>query len=144
MKAVPGATLAVAGILALGAPSASAETNCRMRFNLKGWSAIYKTAHGSGTITCDNGQSASVRIEAKGGGLTAGKSEIRDGVGKFSDVRSIDALFGSYASASAEAGAVKSGEAMALTKGEVSLALSGSGRGFNLGVAFEDFKITRR
>ena len=144
MKGVLQTALAVAGILTLGAPNVSAETNCRMRFNLKGWSAIYKVAHGSGTITCDNGQTASVRIEAKGGGLSAGKSEIRNGLGKFSDVRSIDALFGSYASASVEAGAVKSAEAMALTKGEVSLALSGSGSGFNLGVAFEDFKITRR
>lgn len=144
MKAVLHATLAVATILALGAPSARAETNCRMTFHMKGWSAIYKVAHGAGTITCDNGQTAAVRIEAKGGGLSAGKSEIREGVGKFSDVRSIDALFGSYASASAEAGAVRSAEAMALTKGEVSLALSGKGRGFDLGVAFEDFKILRR
>ena len=144
MRAILHAALAVASVLALAAPSARAETNCRMSFHLKGWSVIYKTAHGSGTITCDNGQTADVRIEAKGGGLTAGKSEIREGVGKFSDVRSIDSLFGSYAAASAEAGAVKSGEAMALTKGEVSLALSGKGSGFNLGVAFEDFKITRR
>jgi hypothetical protein len=144
MKAVLSASLLVAGILALGSSNAMAETDCRMRFNLKGWSAIYKTAHGYGTITCANGQTAAVRIEAKGGGLTAGRSEIRDGLGKFSDVRSIDDLFGSYAAASAEAGAVKSGEAIALTKGEVSLALSGKGSGFNLGIAFEHFKIVPR
>jgi hypothetical protein len=136
--------LAVAGILVMGASSARAETNCRMTFEMKGWSAIYKTAHGDGRITCENGQTASVRIEAKGGGLTFGKSEIRNGVGKYSGVRSIDSVFGSYASASAEAGAVKAAEARALTKGDVSLALSGNGHGFDLGVAFEDFKITRR
>jgi hypothetical protein len=145
MKSIPrGTLLAVAGILVMGASSARAETNCRMTFEMKGWSAIYKTAHGDGRITCENGQTASVRIEAKGGGLTFGKSEIRNGVGKFSGVRSIDSVFGSYASASAEAGAVKAAEARALTKGDVSLALSGNGHGFDLGVAFEDFKITRR
>ena len=137
-------TILAAGILALGASAARAETECRMNFNLKGWSAIYKTAHGNGTITCENGQTAAVRIEARGGGLTAGKSEIQNGIGKFSAVRSINDLFGSYASASAEAGAGPAGEAKALTKGEVSLALSGKGHGVDLGVAFEDFKITPR
>jgi hypothetical protein len=144
MKMILKAALLAAGIFAMSAASASAETDCRMTFNLKGWSAVYKTAHGNGKITCDNGQTANVRIEAKGGGATVGKSEIRNGVGKFSDVGSIDELFGSYASASAEAGAVKSAHAMALTKGNVSLALSGTGSGFDVGVAFEDFKITRR
>ncbi|MGH9441878.1 MAG: hypothetical protein ACRD16_06350 [Thermoanaerobaculia bacterium] len=142
-KAFQGILLAAAA-LAMGAPRAWSETTCRMNFDMKGWSAIYKTAHGHGTITCDNGQTANVRIEAKGGGLTAGKSEIRNGVGKFTGVSSIDSVFGSYAAASAEAGAAKSAEAIALTKGEVSLALSGTGHGFDIGVAFSDFKITRR
>jgi hypothetical protein len=144
MKTILKAALLAAGIFAMSVPSASAETDCRMTFNLKGWSAVYKTAHGSGTVTCDNGQKASVRIKAKGGGLTFGKHEIRNGIGKFSSVRSINDVFGSYVSASAEAGAVKSAEAMALTKGEVSLVLSGKGSGFDLGIAFSDFKITRR
>src|SRR5262245_47938301 len=71
--------------------------DCEMKFNLKGWSAIYKTSKGEGTITCDNGQAAKVTIKAKGGGITFGKSEIVGGTGKFSEVRSIDELFGSYA-----------------------------------------------
>ena len=50
-------------------------TACTMKYNLKGWSAIYKTASGSGMIRCDNGQKASVRISAKGGGLTAGRTD---------------------------------------------------------------------
>src|SRR5699024_6788905 len=45
---------------------------CKMRFTLSGWSAIYKTAHGKGTVTCDNGQTMDVILDAKGGGLTAG------------------------------------------------------------------------
>ena len=144
MRMVLRGVLLAAGILTAGAPLAWSETNCRMSFELKGWSAIYKVAHGHGRITCDNGQAADVRIEAKGGGLTVGKSEITNGTGRFSGVASIDSIFGSYASASAEAGAAKSAEAMALTKGEVSLALSGKGHGFDLGVAFSDFRITRR
>ena len=121
-----------------------ATTVCEIKFTLKGWSAFYKTAKGTGSITCDNGQKARVTIEAKGGGLTAGKSQIRDGSGKFSAVADISELFGTYAATSATAGAVKSAEATAMTKGEVSLALTGKGTGFELGVSFGKFTITRR
>src|SRR5260370_39785180 len=128
----------------LAPTSPPARTACEMQFTLKGWSAYYKTAKGNGTITCDSGQKASVRIQAKGGGLTAGKSQVNDGHGKFSSVNNISELFGSYGAASASAGAVKSGEAHAMTKGEVSLALSGHGTGFELGVSFSKFTIKRR
>ena len=128
--------------LALTSPPA--KTVCEMQFTLKGWSALYKTAKGNGTITCDNGQKASVRIEAKGGGLTAGKSQVRDGHGKFSSVADISELFGSYGAASASAGAVKSGEAHAMTKGEVSLTLTGTGSGIELGVSLSKFTIKRK
>lgn len=138
--------LCAAVILSAALPAAAAEplTKCEMSFTLKGWSAFYKTASGSGTIECQNGQKAEVTIKAKGGGLTAGKSEVRDGHGKFSEVASISELFGTYVQAQASAGAVKSAEASAMTKGEVSLALTGKGSGFELGVAFGKFVITRR
>ena len=125
---------------------ALADTNttvCQMDYTLKGWSAFYKTAHGSGTITCADGQTAQVKIKATGGGLTAGKSEIREGYGKFSEVANIKELFGSYATASAAAGAVQSSEAQAMTKGEVSLALAGKGTGMELGLSFGKFTITK-
>lgn len=129
----------------LTAPArAAATTDCQMTYTLKSWSAFYKTAKGSGTITCSNGQKANVKISAKGGGLTAGKSEVRDGLGKFSEVSSINELFGTYISAGAAAGAVKSSEAQALTKGEVSLGLAGNGTGVELGVSFGKFTITRQ
>ena len=48
------------------------------------------------------------------------------------------------ASAEAHAGAVKSSKAQAMTKGEVSLALSGTGDGWDLGIAFGKFKISRQ
>lgn len=139
--------LAALSLSLLTVTPAKADTNttlCRMDYTMKGWSAFYKTAKGSGTITCDDGQTARVKIKATGGGLTAGKSEVRDGLGKFSEVASINELFGSYATASAAAGAVQSSEAQAMTKGEVSLALAGTGTGIELGVSFGKFTISRR
>ena len=125
------------------AASFAANVSCSMTFQMKGWSAFYKTASGTGTIRCSNGQSASVKLEAKGGGLTFGKSSIENGNGEFSGVTSIDEIFGSYAAAEAHAGAVKSSKASVMTKGEVSLALSGTGRGWDLGVAFGKLTISR-
>jgi hypothetical protein len=124
--------------------SAGSELECKMTFKLKGWSAFYKTSSGEGTITCSNGQSVAVKIKLTGGGLTFGKTETKDGFGKFSDVGKIDDLLGSYAQAEAEAGAVKSAEAQVLTKGEVSLALSGTGSGWSLGVSGAKFTITKK
>jgi hypothetical protein len=132
-------------LIAVAPAGAAAQTTvCRMDYTLKGWSAFYKTSKGSGTITCDNGQTATAKISAKGGGLTAGRSEVREGNGKFSEVSDIQELFGTYASATAAAGAVKSSEAQALTKGEVSLALAGKGTGVELGISFGKFTITRQ
>jgi hypothetical protein len=136
----------IAGVL-LASPSFAADpaatVKCEMAFSMKGWSAFYKRSSGKGTITCSNGQSAAVKLEARGGGLTAGKSSIENGKGEFSNVKNIEEIFGSYADAEAHAGAVKSSGARAMTKGEVSLALSGTGRGWDLGVSFGKFTIKR-
>lgn len=137
---------AVAFACLLNAPVASfaaANVSCSMTFNMKGWSAIYKTYSGTGTVKCTNGQSAQVKLEAKGGGLTVGKSTIENGRGEFSGVKGIEEIFGSYAEAEAHAGAVKSSKASVMTKGEVSLALSGTGRGWDLGIAFGKLTISR-
>jgi hypothetical protein len=133
------ALLAVNGI----AFAEAAKVDCRMKFSMSGWSAFYKRASGTGTVTCNNGQSANVRLEARGGGLTAGKSSIENGEGEFSNVKNIDEIFGKYVNAEAHAGAVKSSGAQALTKGEVSLALVGTGRGWDLGISFGKFTIKR-
>jgi hypothetical protein len=116
-------------------------TRCSITFDLKGWSALYKTMKGEGKITCDNGQTAEVTIKTTGGGFTAGKSELTDASGNFSKVKDISETFGGYAQAEAHAGAVGSSGAQALTKGEVSLALAGTGRGFDLGISFGKFTI---
>ena len=130
-------------LVAIAAPAAHAQTvtKCRMSFTLKEWSAFYKKADGVGVINCDNGQHADVKLDARGGGLTAGKGEIRDGHGTFSDVSDIRELFGSYATADAGAGAVKSASAAVLTKGQVTLGVDGKGTGWELGVSFGKFTI---
>lgn len=140
------ATIFILGVfvafgLSLNISTAQAgETKCKMHFSIRGWSAIYETAAGSGTITCDNGQSANVLLDTKGGGLTVGKSRLK-GTGTFSGVSDISELYGAYAKAEAHAGVVKSAGAQVLTKGEVSLALAGTGKGVDLGIAFGRFTI---
>ncbi len=136
----------LAGACSLVAPTpaqAAANVKCTMTFTMSGWSAIYKTASGSGTVTCDNGQSMKVKLSAKGGGLTVGKSSIEDGHGEFSAVTGLPEILGSYAAAEAHAGAVQSAGAQAMTKGEVSLALTGKGRGWDLGIAFGRLTISK-
>jgi hypothetical protein len=122
----------------------AATVKCEMKFTMKGWSALYKRASGTGTVSCSNGQSANVKLEARGGGLTARKSSQENGHGQLTPVKVIEQKIGAYADAEAHAGAVKSSGARAMTKGEVSLALNGTGRGWDLGVAFGKFKITRQ
>lgn len=137
------AALCTALALPQASQAADAEVKCHMTFEMSGWSAFYKTSSGTGHIKCTNGQSAAVKLEAKGGGLTVGKSSIEDGQGEFSGVKSISEIFGSYVAAEAHAGAVKSTKASVMTKGEVTLALSGTGRGWDLGVAFGKLTISQ-
>ena len=138
------AIVAMLFVFAAAQPASAKPTTCKMTYSLEGWSAIYSTASGHGTITCDNGQSAHSSLRAKGGGLTAGKSKIVNGSGTFSDVADISELFGSYASADVHAGVVDSSAAQVVTKGTVSLAFSGTGKGVDLGVTFGEFVITKQ
>lgn len=131
------------GLASAGEESGEKLVTCKMTFDLKSWSAFYKSSKGSGSITCDNGQTAKVTITAKGGGITFGKSEVVGGTGKFSGARNIGELFGSYVQSEAHAGAGKSADAQALTKGEVSLALAATGRGVDVGFAFGKFTIEK-
>ncbi len=122
---------------------APATAKCNMKFNLKGWSVFYKTAEGSGRVTCNNGEKTNVKINVTGGGLTFGKMDIRDGNGTFSEVINIKEIFGAYVAAEAHAGAVKSAQASVYTKGQISLALTGTGRGVNIGIDFGKLEITK-
>ena len=136
--------LTLALVFASPLAMAAGTVDCNLRFSMAGWSAFYKTATGDGTITCDNGQKMNVHVEAKGGGLTFGKSKIENGRGDFSDVKDIKDLLGSYASAEAHAGAKKSSKAQVMTKGEVSLAIAGTGEGWDIGFSFGKFTISAK
>jgi hypothetical protein len=136
--------IALVGLSTIAGNARAGAVDCKLKFTISGWSVFYKRSSGSGTITCTNGQSMRVRIEARGGGPSVGKSTIKNGTGEFSGVDSINELLGNYASAEAAAGAVKSAKAQVVTKGEVSLALSGTGEGWEIGVAFGKFSIYRR
>jgi hypothetical protein len=135
------ALLCLAGLGTSTPVQAASDVDCRMQFQLTGWSAFYKRAEGTGTIRCYNGQTMHVHIRAEGGGLTFGKTEVDDGEGRFTGVYDIHEVLGHYASAEAHAGAQVSEDSQILTKGNVSLALSGKGRGWNIGIAFGAFTI---
>lgn len=115
---------------------------CRMKFDLSSWAFLYKSGKGQGTITCDNGQRADVKIRTHGGGATFGKMKIENGSGTFTKVHDISELFGSYARTEAHAGASGHAEAQSMTKGGISMSLAGTGHGFDIGIAFGSFKIS--
>jgi hypothetical protein len=142
------AALLAASLLAAPAlakdPYAKPAVACEMRFNLSGWSVFYRTASGQGTITCSNGQRATVALDVKGGGVTFGRSEVAGGHASFTPVRDIRDLYGSYAQAEAHAGATRSAGASVMTKGPVSMSLAGTGEGVDLGISFGRFKISPR
>jgi hypothetical protein len=132
------ATAALA-LLALATPASAADAACTMKFDLKGWSAFYKTATGTGKVTCSNGQSATVKLTVNGGGFTFGSSEFM-GTGRFAYARGIDEVLGGYFRIAAEGGPAG---AYVYRKGPVRLAVSGTGRGFTLGFDFGNLTISK-
>jgi hypothetical protein len=134
---------AVLAVMVLGAVPLHAGTVCEMTFTMTGWSVFYKTSSGTGTIQCDNGQTAKVKVSSKGGGITFGRSKIKDAIGKFTEVDDISEIFGSYGQGEAHAGAGKSAKAGVVTKGEISLAIVGKGTGVDVGISFGKFTIEK-
>jgi len=134
---------AAGALIPQNASAAGANLDCKMYFKTTSWSIIYKHMEGTGKVTCSNGTSMPVKIDAQGVGLTAGRSRVDHGVGTFTDVHAINDVLGSYAQGEANAGLVKSGSAQVLTKGTVSLALTGTGRGVDLGISVGKFTIRR-
>lgn len=137
--------LALAAALSgpLAAHAAEKNLHCSLTFSTKEWSALYASASGEGTVSCEDGSSMPVVISAKGAGLTAGKWQITDGKGAITRVEKIDDVLGSYLAVSGDIGVVKAGTAKVLTKGKVSLALAGKGEGFDIGIAITQFKISK-
>jgi len=149
-KVIPKVTLvAIAGIACLLAAPVMAvadrsELSCKMHYTMQGWSAIYKEANGTGIVRCSDGSRMPVRLSMHGGGLTIGRSTVDDGVGKFTGVKSIQQVLGSYAAGEAHAGAVRSADATVVGKGNISLGLAGNGRGWDIGLDFANLTITPR
>ena len=137
------ATLLAGAPLAYSANAhAAGEITCRMNFNLSGWSAFYKTSSGTGEVRCSNGEHMRVHLRSKGGGLTFGKSSI-EGIGKFTGIFHAREILGTYVTGEAHAGAARSARGTVMTKGNVSLAMSGTGKCWNLGIDFGKFTISR-
>ncbi len=118
-------------------------SSCTMTYRMKGFSLAYKQYDGFGEVECRNGQKVQVALSSKSIGFTIGSSEI-DGEGHFSEVKDINEIFGNYVSLGNHFGFIKSIDRQILTKGEVSLALIGKGRGFDIGFTIGDLSIARR
>jgi hypothetical protein len=126
--------LAILAAAAARAEDQKAEDkiSCEMEFSMKGWAAIYRTAQGSGTITCSNGEKMDVVLDSSGVGVAAGKGEVTGARGVFSPVEHTEELFGNYIGRSAAAAAGDANVASAFVKGDVSLAVYGQGKGIGL------------
>lgn len=135
----------VAGLAAAAPAAARGRVGCELRYSLTGWSLVYQSANGAGTVVCDNGVRIPVRIQARGGGLSVGKTRISDGHGRFTAVARADDVLGAYVAAGAHAGAARhAGSAQLLSNGQAGLALAGKGQGWSLGVGLTRLVIERR
>jgi hypothetical protein len=113
---------------------------CKMTYRLKGWSFAYKQYDGTGEVSCSNGQNAHVILASKSLGLSIGASEI-EGTGQFTALKDINEIYGLFASLEGHAGVTMSGSGQVLTRGVVSLALWGEGRGIDIGVTLGGLMI---
>ena len=67
MNKTPLALLSVTLAMCLAAsPRARAEADidCKLKYELTGWSLIYKHTTGTGVVSCTNGQYRSVKVTA--------------------------------------------------------------------------------
>ena len=125
----------------ISSSAADPVISCTMTYSLSGFSLVYKQYDGSGNVSCSNGQQAQVKLASKSIGFTIGKSEIQ-GTGVFSDLKNINEIYGSFVALEGHAGLTKSVDGQVLTRGEISLALSGKGRGVDIGVTLGALTIS--
>jgi hypothetical protein len=134
----------IAVIILIGLPQAAVADSgitCKMSYRLKGWSFAYKQYDGTGEVSCSNGQNAHVLLASKSLGFSIGVSEI-EGTGQFTALKDINEVYGLFASLEGHAGVTKSGSGQVMTRGVVSLALSGMGRGIDIGVTLGGLMIS--
>lgn len=128
-------------ILFVPLSSRAESKSCTIKYNLTGWSFFYQGYKGSGTVQCSNGQSARVSLTLHGGGLTLGVIDIDNAKGKFTGIKSIKDIYGTYFSIDVHAGFARSAEARTLFKGYIAGGGAGVGGGYNLGFAFSGLTI---
>lgn len=116
---------------------------CTMTYKLEGFSLAYKQYDGTGEVSCRNGQKAKVKLSSKSIGFSIGYSVI-EGEGFFTDVKHISEVYGNYISLGNHFGFKNSVDRQILTRGEISLALRGKGKGFDIGVTIGDLSIQPR
>ena len=122
--------------------SSRAETqSCSITYNLTGWSFLYKAYKGTGVVQCSNGETARVSLTLHGGGLTLGVADIENAKGKFTGIKSLQDIYGTYFSIDVHAGFARSAEARALFKGYIAGGGAGVGGGYNLGLTFSGLTI---
>jgi hypothetical protein len=102
--------------------------HCTPRLRTATGAARYRQIIETGTVTCSHITATRVTIRPQFVGLTAGKSSITNGVGAFTDVRSLDGTPGLYTRVAADAGMRKAGAVQVLANAVVSLALPDSSR----------------
>ena len=119
---VASAAFLVASV-ALGAVARADTTICKLEFGMRGWSKHFEQSTGRGTITCDNGQHATVAVIGYGADLRDGAGAFTDGTGTFSAVLDISVVIGSYAlpPAARVGGARPLGVGGAMTTGQATI-----------------------
>jgi hypothetical protein len=140
LQLLAGMVLAVAPMMLSAAES---HVDCNLRFTAGQWSPQQAAVTGAGMLTCTNGSAMPVMVGASGPGIAAGRWSITDGRGAFGRVARIEDILGSYAAIEGDIGVSAAGTVQALTKGKLSLRLSGKGQGFSAGIAIRDFSISR-
>ena len=117
--------------------------SCTMTYNLSGFSLAIKVYDGTGVISCSNGEHQQVSLSSRSIGFSIGKSEI-EGTGVFTGVKSLREIYGTFVALEGHAGATTSVDGQVLTRGEISLALSGKGRGIDIGVTIGELTISAK
>ena len=119
---------------------AEAES-CTIKYNLMGWSFLYKGYEGTGVVQCSNGQSAQVSLTLHGFGATFGVTEIENAKGRFTGVKNLKDIYGTYFSIDVHAGFARAADARTLFKGYIAGGGAGVGGGYGLGLTFSGLTI---
>lgn len=123
--------------------AAEGHLDCTLRFTARQWSPLRGAVTGTGMLMCTDGSAVPVIVDASGPGITAERWNITDGWGVFDHVTRMEDALGRYTAIEGDIGVSAAGTVQTLTKGKLSLGLSGKGKGFVAGIAIRNFSISR-